>query len=149
MLFRYHKFRKTCHKFLKINTHTRINFHYLLSYDENLHTFSYLLFSTFAEYEGSPRRIGQMGNNSNNDEDHHHHHRANSKLQTNVINKTNHHNVISTTSTGGATANNSPKQHYAARPGFPQVSFLFIYETRKADGRTVRPRRQYSIDAIR
>lgn len=114
----------------------------MLSYDENLHTFSYLLFSTFAEYEGSPRRIGQMGNNSNNDEDHHHH-RANSKLQTNVINKTNHHNAISTTSTGGATAtaaaataNNSPKQHYAARPGFPQVSFLIIYETRKADGRT-------------
>ncbi|XP_059222194.1 uncharacterized protein LOC106088904 isoform X3 [Stomoxys calcitrans] len=101
-------------------------------YSEKSHGISVESRHGIIEYEGSPRRIGQMGN-TNNDEDHHH--RVNSgKTQANVANKTNHHNVISTNPASGtaaamattpapATANvasNSPKQHYAARPGFPQ-----------------------------
>ncbi|XP_073827903.1 X11Lbeta isoform X2 [Musca autumnalis] len=112
-------------------------------YSEKNHGISVESRHGIIEYEGSPRRIGQMGNNSNNDEDHHHHqqhHRTNSnKIQGNATNKTNHHrDAISssnntTTSTtvvsggggGGVGAaanisNNSPKQHYTARPGFPQ-----------------------------
>lgn len=99
------------------------------------------MFLHFPEYEGSPRRIGQMGSNSNDDE---HLARVNNKLSQNLTTttastaatsaKTNHHNVLAMTSTAGAITTtaaatnatatlNSPKQqqHYTARPGFPQV----------------------------
>uniref|UniRef100_A0A1I8N641 Uncharacterized protein n=1 Tax=Musca domestica TaxID=7370 RepID=A0A1I8N641_MUSDO len=108
-------------------------------YSEKNHGISVESRHGIIEYEGSPRRIGQMGNNSN-DEDHHQQqhqqHRTNSsgnKIQGNATNKANHQrdgissSNNTTTSTTvvavGAAANmsnNSPKQHYTARPGFPQ-----------------------------
>lgn len=88
---------------------------------------------SLAEYEGSPRRIGQMGNT--NDEEHIR--RINNKLSQNLTSvastaaaatKTNHHNnaigmSTAAESTASTTNTNSPKQqqHYTARPGFPQV----------------------------
>lgn len=98
--------------------------------------------SIFVEYEGSPRRIGQMGNT--NDEEHMTR-ISNKLLQSHIITpnlnaavtvaKTNNFpvngtsiataaTVVSAATTSTITATNSPKeqQHYSARPGFPQVS---------------------------
>ncbi|XP_061391770.1 probable serine/threonine-protein kinase DDB_G0282963 [Musca vetustissima] len=113
--------------------------------DDRLSSTNEVIFDDITEswqkYEGSPRRIGQMGNNNGNDEDHYHNqqHRTNSnnKMQGNATNKANHHRdaisnsnntTTSATVVAGAAAasasgnmsNNSPKQHYTARPGFPQ-----------------------------
>ncbi|TMW41867.1 hypothetical protein DOY81_013054, partial [Sarcophaga bullata] len=107
--------------------------------DKN-HTISVETRHGIIEYEGSPRRIGQMGN-SNNDE---HMPRVSNKLSQNhtitpnvnataTMAKTNNYavnatsvataaTVVSAATTSTIATTNSPKQqqHYAARPGFPQ-----------------------------
>ncbi|KAM7346935.1 X11Lbeta isoform 2-T9 [Cochliomyia hominivorax] len=105
-------------------------------YLEKNHTINVETRHGIIEYEGSPRRIGQMGNT--NDEEHIS--RVNNKLSQNLTatsvatsltaTKTNNHNAfaiiptagaITTTSTTSNATTNSPKQqHYTARPGFPQ-----------------------------
>ncbi|XP_046801574.1 probable serine/threonine-protein kinase DDB_G0282963 isoform X1 [Lucilia cuprina] len=97
-------------------------------YLEKSHTINVETRHGIIEYEGSPRRIGQMGNTN----DVEHIPRVNNKLSQNLTattavtaTKSNHHNAIAMTTAVAATTatnatTNSPKQHYAARPGFPQ-----------------------------